>query len=114
VARALTAVSSREQLVREYVNELVQGSLQSTEELARAVSALGIDPVSVGAKGNELQPIFRIRNQIIHELDINFDHPKRNRQTCARETMRQHTNKILEVSEAILRQVDAKSASLEA
>ena len=106
LARVLFAESQRDQLIEEYIQYLTGPSLQSTEELTRSAKALGIAPSDVGIIRRDLQPIFDVRNKVIHELDINFDHPNRNRQSRSRALMMGHTNKLLEVSEALLNAVE--------
>ena len=108
LARVLAAKSQQTQVIDEYVYELTGQSLQSAQELMKATKALGINPTAVGIDDRVLTPIFKIRNKIIHELDINFDHPVRNRQTRSRRDMCDHANKLLEVAEKLLLQVATK------
>jgi hypothetical protein len=110
LARVMVAESYRDQLIEEYVLYLTGTSLQSSDELYRTASALGIDPQAAGIERNALKPIFDVRNKIVHELDINFDHPTRNRQSRSRATMTKQTNTLLEVGENILDAVDATLA----
>lgn len=108
LARVLSAQSHREQIIEEYIKELTGSSLQSAQELFKASKALGINPSDVGITETELKPIFVIRNKIIHELDIDFEHPKRNRQTRKQSDMCKYSNTLLVVAEKILDAVDKK------
>jgi hypothetical protein len=112
LARILVSEVVRDQLIEEYILALTGASLQSAEELKKAASALGIDPHSVGIKDTELKPIFDARNKIIHELDINFDHPNRNRESRTRPVMTKYANLLLEVGEGILTAVESDFAEM--
>jgi hypothetical protein len=110
LGRLLAAEHHQERVVEEYVYELTGSSLQSGQELVDAVVALGQNPADLGIVANELQEIFNERNKIIHELDIDWESPNRNR--CSRRigvTVNQ-TNRLLEVGETILAAVDEELA----
>lgn len=74
--RALASVlshaeSPRQALVEGFVQDLTGGSLQSAEELDRVCEAFGIEDKDLRRDVNSLGEVFRARNQIIHELDLN-------------------------------------------
>jgi len=73
IAKILVSASPYEQLIENYTQHLTGSSLQSVDELLRTSSALGIKIGIVNTKSKELREIFKIRNKIIHELDIRFD-----------------------------------------
>lgn len=75
VARILAAPSHQAQVIREYIEELTGGSLQSVGELRRTAEALGVRITATDDR--TLQPIFNIRNTIIHELDMNLQGDRR-------------------------------------
>ncbi len=102
IAGILTSESPRKRILDEYINSLVGGSLQSPEELNRAVFALGLDPDSCKIKSDVCKKIFDIRNKIIHELDINFAEKHRRRRVRRRRDMIDHTNQLLCIGESIL------------
>jgi hypothetical protein len=106
LARMLVSESQRNQLIEEYILHLTGTSLQSPEELMRTATALGLEPVDVGIDKRALKPIFDVRNKIIHELDINFDHPTRNRESRSQPRLTNYTNMLLEVAENVLDAVD--------
>jgi hypothetical protein len=101
LAAVLVAENPRDRILEAYVQDLTRGSLQSPSELHRATKALGIDP-AVFSPFSYLAQAFEVRNQIVHELDINFDHAKRNRQTRAIGPMLEMTNAILSAAATIL------------
>lgn len=102
LARVLSATSQQVQVIAEYVESLSANSLQSPEMLAGAVSALGLDPREVGLEFDALRPIFAARNNIIHELDIDFEAARRNRRSRRKTVMVDFTNKLIELSERII------------
>lgn len=108
LARALVAPSIQQQIVEDYMAHLTAGSLQSSDELAKIVAALGLSKEDVVVDHKALRPIFEIRNKIIHELDINLDAERRNRNVRNEPTMKKHTNKLLSIAESILESVDNK------
>jgi hypothetical protein len=102
LARALLAKSSHEVVLKQYIVSLTWGSLQSTDQLARVAAALGAEPPRLGITKAQLGPVFRVRNDIIHKLDIDFDHPNRNRTSRAKADMITHANCLLAVGEALI------------
>lgn len=54
----------------------------------------------------ELSRIFRARNQIAHEMDVDFAQPNRNRRPRTKDRMAADTNAIFKVSNAFLTQAD--------
>lgn len=95
-------------LLSEYVSSLTGGSLQSPEELMRALFALGVDPGKIRVDPTALRPIFDARNKISHELDIDFQATRRNRRSRARDPMVEDTNTLLQIAEAAYLEVEAK------
>lgn len=70
VAKYLVAASARDQLIDEYVYDLTGSSLQSTEEVKKTARALGIDDRALLERIGELEPLFKARNEVSHELDL--------------------------------------------
>lgn len=56
----------------------------------------------------EFRRIFSARNEIIHEMDVDFNQPNRNRRPRRKNQMIDDTQKIFVVSERFLRSVAAK------
>jgi len=98
----------RQRLTELYIHDLTSGSLQSTEELLRVGAAFDIPSVSLAANTSALTEVFRVRNQIVHEMDVDFDQPNRNRTPRAKQTMIEHTNRVFEVAKAFLEGVDSQ------
>lgn len=108
LARILVAPSIQQQIIEDYISHLTAGSLQSAEELAKIAASLGLKKEHVHIDHKALKPVFDVRNKIIHELDVNLDAPRRNRNVRNEPTMRKHTNILLGLAEGILDAVDKK------
>ena len=100
----------RDRLIQDLVEELVSGSLQSVEELMRVAAYFDIPSRSLVSRQeqDEFMRIFAARNEIIHEMDVDFNQPNRNRRPRRKQQMIDDTNRIFLVSERFLRGVAAK------
>lgn len=108
LAAVLAAESPRSKLIEAYVQELTGGSLQSMESLSRSLDALGLGEKELKIDRKALDEIFKARNKIVHEFDLNFDHPKRNRQTRKRESMVKDARAILRLTGELLAVIDRR------
>ena len=108
---AMLSENPRGHIIERYVRRLTGSSLQSTDELFKACAALNVQPNQVGVTTDILKPIFHCRNQIVHEMDINFDEARRNRRPRSVDTMSRYTNSLPEVADKIVRAVHAKVAT---
>ncbi|MFH1385120.1 MAG: HEPN domain-containing protein [Candidatus Omnitrophota bacterium] len=97
----LTANSRKDQIIKEYKQQLIANSLQSIPELNKCCAALGLKDGDIKVKQDDIKKGFDIRNLIVHELDINFAGKKSNRHQRAKDDMAFYTNIILELSENI-------------
>lgn len=105
-AAALVAPDTKGHLVEALAAELTSGSLQSMDELKRVVIFLGGEPKDVENRKAALKAAFDARNQIIHEMDIDFSQVNRNRFSRTKKSMVQNTNALLEAADYLLRAVD--------
>ena len=64
--------------------------------------------ITLTSNVNQLENIFRVRNEISHEMDIDFVQSTRNRRQRKRKEMYDYTNEIFRISEAFLKEVDNK------
>ena len=108
LARILVADSQKDEIVAECINEWVSGSLQSANQLLGAMNMLGLRQEDIQLDSQRLKLIFDIRNKIIHELDINFNAPKRKRNVRSRPRMITETNLLLEIAESVLVSIQRK------
>jgi len=111
----LTAENVQESLIEQYVDELTGNSLQSVDALYKAVNALGLFEVfdQENVRSDDLQRVFRERNRIVHELDIDFTAPRRNRRSRRIGHTIQDTNRLLMVAERIYKKCKEKLEELE-
>jgi hypothetical protein len=71
LAMLLTAGSSDFVLKDAYIEQLTGSSLQSVNQVTSALSALGLnDHTKLYKDSKALQPLFKARNEIAHELDM--------------------------------------------
>ncbi len=110
LARVLVATSPQDRLIADYTTELTGTSLQSAQQLVKAAKALGLDPTQIGIAPNDLQPIFDVRNKIIHELDVNLERTsaRRNRNSRRREDMDLWSRRLLDIAEALVVGVETR------
>jgi len=101
----------RERLVELLVEELCSKSLQSREELLRVGAFFDIPSPKIVDDPQKLIDIFRARNQIAHEMDVDFTQSNRSRRPRARKTIVNYTNEIFKVANAFLVGVDSRLPS---
>jgi hypothetical protein len=99
----------RTRLIERLVNDLTSGSLQSAEELMRVGAYFDIPSRDIVADARDLQSIFAARNQIVHEMDVDFAQVNRNRRSRTKAWMTTATNEIFRVSAAFLAGVDTRA-----
>jgi hypothetical protein len=106
--QSIMADSPRDVLLNDLVKELTSGSLQSADELFRVAAHFNIPTKELAQNPNELKRIFGIRNQISHEMDIDFAQTNRHRHPRARDNMINDANVIFSVAKAFLENTDQK------
>lgn len=106
LARVLTADSPQAELIESYVYSLTGSSLQSVEELYKVASALDVTQNMINK--NVLKPIFEARNDIIHELDIDFGALRRNRHSRPIGWMIKAANELLLLAEKLYLECERK------
>lgn len=107
----LLSESPRDTLVSSLVSELTGHSLQSAEQLFVVGAHFNVSSQSICPDRDRLKQVFNIRNQIVHEMDIDFTRPNRNRVPRRRDDMVAAANQILEAADAFLAAVDVKLAN---
>jgi len=106
LAKVLLADNPRSGLVELLVDDLTAGSLQSVDELYRVLSYLGLEPKALDANEAALRKVFDCRNRLIHEMDIDFDQPNRNRFSRRKDDMVEYAGTLLGAANSILNGVD--------
>ncbi len=103
IALALIDQNPRAIFLSDYIESLSGDSLQSVSELCKVSEASGLDTENlVNKKEKSLKETFGVRNQIIHEMDINTTNKKsgttgfRTRKQRVAKDMEKHTKNILD------------------
>ena len=110
VALALIDHNPREIFLKEYVESFTGESLQSYQELCKISEASGLDTKKIfETKKEALIEAFTVRNQIIHEMDINISNERskttgyRTRRQRKILEMNRHTKIILDLAENLFK-----------
>jgi hypothetical protein len=98
----------RKRLIDQLTEELTSKSLQSTDQLSRAAAHFAIKPNEIYDDAVLLTEIFEARNQVAHEMDVDFGQSNRSRRNRARAKMIQYTNEIFRISSNFLAAVDLR------
>ena len=111
LAKVLTSTSPRDALIELLVQDLIGDSLQSKEQVHKVVKYLGLGNrvESLQSCGTELDRAFKYRNQIVHEMDVDFErttHQRRNRYNRAHDDMVRHVQRMITIAKTILHTVD--------
>lgn len=106
LADVLVDPHPRHRLITRMVRDLTAGSLQSSEEVMRVGSYFDVPSHELVADPKELQKIFSARNQIVHEMDVDFGQVNRNRRSRTKATMTNYTNEVFAVANRLLKEVD--------
>ena len=111
VAGVMADANPRHRLVEELVNYLTSRSLQSVEEVLKVGSYFDIRSADIIPDIPSTREIFSVRNQIVHEMDIDFDRPNRNRRPRKVRDMKAKTTAVFEMAQRFLVAVDAHLTS---
>lgn len=106
LSKVLATPNPYQRVLESYIAELTGDSLQSPDQLFKAVVALGLDSKGLKLNKGALKPIFVARNQIIHELDIDLDGERRKRNIRRVTDMITWTDTILSLTKTVVNAVD--------
>lgn len=110
LSELLTSGNPRSVLIGHLVDDLTSRSLQSKDEVLRAASYFAISPKDAIGNIGKLEEIFRCRNEISHEMDIDLEQSNRNRRPRSRNDMIANTKAILQVAGKLLAAADKRLA----
>ena len=108
LANIISETNPQDSLIRELVYELTSNSIQSVEQLLKVSSFFDVPSANITNDIPHLKSIFKVRNEIAHEMDIDFQQSNRNRRPRSKATMIKYTNELFRVSESILKEVSKK------
>ena len=99
-----------EVIISRVVKDLRGRSLQSPSQIMQTARGFNIAEDTITIHKQSLREVFKIRNQISHDMDIKFEGSpgKSNRRPRRRNDMVAHANLLLTVSVNFLQAVDAK------
>ena len=107
IAQLLFSEAPREDMVELYSVSKTARSLQSKDELLKVTSSFGLEPKQVTADLKQVNEAFLARNQIVHEMDVNFQQ-NRSRRQRSRADIVLYVNSLLDVTDRILVGIEAK------
>lgn len=107
---ALVAPAPKAVLVQELVTDITSRSLQSKDELFRVAQYFAVPSDTLTRDPSLLKKIFDARNQIIHEMDIDFSKSSKRgfRRIRSKQVMIKYTTEIFRIGTVFLREVDAR------
>jgi hypothetical protein len=108
LAEVLADRQPRAKLIQLLVYSLTSGSLQSHEEVMRVGAHFDIPSATLVPDVPRLQSVFRARNEIVHEMDVDFAQPNRNRRPRAKDATIRLTNEVFRVAHTFLTETDAR------
>jgi hypothetical protein len=108
LANIIGDLNPRQVLIDELINELTSNSLQSVEQLLKVASFFDIPSAKITSDRKLLNEVFKARNYIVHEMDVDLGQPDRNRRPREREQMTEYTTMLFEVSTNFLSEVDLR------
>lgn len=108
IAGVLVRRDPRRHLVEQFVERLSSKSLQSVEGIQRVGAAFDIGSNILIPDRHALKEVFEARNQIVHEMDVDFTDAGRHRRPRTDDDMKEKTNALFEVSLRFLDAVDER------
>lgn len=100
--------SPRKLLFSQLVRDLTSDSMQSAEQLLKVAAYFNIPSERISQDIRLLKEIFSVRNQIGHEMDIDFSQSNRSRRPRAKEKMVKFARELLDVAAKFLAEVDCR------
>jgi hypothetical protein len=98
----------RKRMLDQLVLDLTSKSLQSTDQLLKTAAFFNIPSAVLCNNPADLTRIFAARNQITHEMDVDFEQSNRSRRPRAKASMTTFTNEIFKTAAIFLAEVDRK------
>ena len=107
LANAFISQEPKDYFISKVIWDLTSNSLQSKDELLKVASYFDIPSNILVSDLGVLKEIFDIRNQIVHEMDIDLSDPKHRRERVET-AMIIYTNELFKIAETFLNEVDSK------
>ncbi len=111
LGQILASPNPQSRLLDLYIKDLTGDSLQSSDQVMKTASALGIDAGKLAIDVTKLQEVFGTRNKIIHELDIDLDGKNRKRIPRGYDSTKKHASLLLDLGSRFVEEVERKLQS---
>lgn len=108
LSRILVHQSPFEQIVNINQKDLTAGSLQSADEILKIAAAFAVTQDQICTDIKLLKEIFVVRNQIIHEQDIDLQSTKNRRRPRTHKMMIEYSNLLMSVSSNFIEIVNTR------
>jgi hypothetical protein len=108
VAAVMADPNPRKHLLDGLVRDLTSSSLQSVDGILRVGSYFDIPSPKLIPDANAAREIFAARNEIVHEMDIDFERPNRNRRPRKVQDMEDKTQALFEIAHRFLTEVNTR------
>jgi hypothetical protein len=108
LASVIAESEPRNTMITDLIYSLRSSSLQSKDQLLKVAAFFNIPSAELSTNFRLLDEIFGARNQISHEMDIDFGQVGKNRRQRRQDQMINYANEIFRLANTFLRQVEAK------
>lgn len=102
LSELFTSNNPQKVLMKLLKKELTQNSLQSADELFKVASFFNIETNKLEPSPKELKEIFKVRNQITHELDVDMESDEFVMRKREIELVKKYSNHLLNLSEKFI------------
>ena len=109
IAGVIAHKSPRDDLVQRWIDALTASSMQSFEQLATVCASFDVPTAAMG-NISALKDVFKMRNQMAHEMDIQFGQSNRSRRQRARRSVCDAAETLFEAASKLLANVDQSVA----
>jgi hypothetical protein len=103
----LASKNPRNSLIEALKSELTADSLQSVDAVLKVLSNFAVGPADIGLDVKAFKDVFKVRNEIIHEMDVNFQ-ANRSRRQRSKIPMLKSTNNLLDISFKMIQVIDTR------
>ncbi|MGI9106598.1 MAG: HEPN domain-containing protein [Pyrinomonadaceae bacterium] len=108
LASVIAENEPRNLMVTDLIIFLRSSSLQSKDQLLKVAAFFNIPSAQLSSNFRILDEIFEARNQIAHEMDIDFTQARKNRRPRRQDQMISYANEIFRFANSFLKQVESK------
>jgi hypothetical protein len=109
MAEIIVSHEPRALLINRLIGDLTSGSVQSAEEVMRIGAHFDIPSKDIVTDVPGLKAVFGARNQIVHEMDVDFKQVNRNRRPRSKSKMTEYTSEVFKVASAFLSEVELRA-----